>query len=192
MERLGLFALVEVQEDTAVLLLVGDSFHVGAQGRILRAEGRTVIGPVVNSIGYSKFTYSQLKGYTAALGVEFQEDIDLLELQELAIRATIAQPRDTTPAVELEAKLRRLPDPDENGQVKIRPPKATDGAPTRPQSKTGATTAVWDICDRLYAEHSSRPIKEFRKLVMESCAFEEIHPGTASVQYSKWKQSKNL
>lgn len=53
-------------------------------------------------------------------------------------------------------------------------------------SKTGA---VWVIADKCYSEH---PIidKVLRKMVADSCELAGINSSTMSVQYSKWKQTK--
>jgi len=196
----GIFALIEVTQETAKLLMTGDLQRISMQGRILRAEGRQVVGPVVNDQGFSQFNLEQLTDYVLDLG-----DIappltgwDALILSETALRLTMAAEKDITPITVLKDRMARLPDPDMDGVIrcKVKAPVPTNkegkAIPERPKGGTSTTGAVWAIADRLQGENPQIPLKELRKLIMETCAEEEIHPGTAGVQYSKWKTSKNL
>jgi len=196
----GVFALIEVTPSTATLLMTGDLQRISMHGRILRAEGRQVVGPVVNDQGFCQFSLEQLIHYVEGLGgvAPSSTGWDALGLVETALRLTLAAEKDNTPISRLKERMACLPDPDSDGVIrcKVKAPVVTNKEgkviPERPKGGTSTTGAVWSIADRLYEENPQLSIKELRKLIMTACAEEEINPGTAGVQYSKWKTSKNL
>lgn len=80
--------------------------------------------------------------------------------------------------------------------VKTAPVRATQAAtgittPSAPSPK-GATGMVWVIADRILAEVGSADIKALRKAIVTACEAQGINPSTASVQYGKWRQTKNI
>lgn len=194
----GLFALIEITDTTAVHLMTGDSQRIGLHGKLMKAEGRTVIAPVINSRGFARFNQEQLISLVESLGQEVdRETVDIIELGEAAFRLALGSPPDLTPFDTLVDQAAKLPDPDEDGVIRVKvkashqkgsKKEATD----RPKSKTSTTGAVWDIADQIKAENPDLPLKELRKLIMAKCEFEEIHPGTSGVQYSKWKQARGF
>lgn len=196
--RNGVFALVEVTETTAKLLLTGGLQAMALQGRLRKAYGEPVIAPVVSDRGFSRFTEEQLSSYVENLGeVPPETGWDAITLMETAIRLTLGAPRDTTSIEELKTEIGKLPDPDEDGVIRARHKVSVLNAegkviPERPKKEMSSTGAVWAICDQLYEAHSTLELKELRRLIMVECESSGIHHGTAAVQYSKWKTAKSL
>jgi hypothetical protein len=88
----------------------------------------------------------------------------------------------------------------------IAPPIARTSAPSAPRSSAPRTAAtpgdapkfgsktgrVWEIAEAIYAQHAL-PIADFKALrrqIVEACEAEGINGSTASVQFSKWKNTK--
>lgn len=68
------------------------------------------------------------------------------------------------------------------------PRPRTEGPVTAPAvgSKTGK---VWELAEKCYAQHATID-KVLRKMVADACESAGINSSTMSVQYSKWKQTK--
>lgn len=59
--------------------------------------------------------------------------------------------------------------------------------------KAGSTTGrVWEIAEIQLEKLGSGNMKELRRAIVSACENEGINPSTASVQYGKWKTTKNL
>lgn len=196
--RNGVFALVEVTDTTAKLLLTGGLQRMALQGRLRKAYGASVVAPVASDRGFSRFTEEQLISYVEDLGEPSPETgWDAVTLMETAIRLTLGAPRDTTSLEELKTAIAKLPDPDEDGIIRVKrkePVLNSEGKviPERPKKATGTTATVWTICDEVYAANPTLSLKEIRALIMAECENSGIHHGTAGVQYSKWKMAKSL
>ena len=99
-------------------------------------------------------------------------------------------PKTRTPAtiVPVESTNRYLPN--DNIATTVRLPRVESDTIKLPPTK-GATKMVWDIANSCYEQH---PIvdKELRGMVASKCEEAGINPSTVSVQFSKWKQTKNI
>lgn len=68
----------------------------------------------------------------------------------------------------------------------------TDYKPSAPPATGSKTGRVWEIADGIFGAQdvANADWKALRKQIVEACEAEGINSSTASVQYSKWKQTK--
>lgn len=71
------------------------------------------------------------------------------------------------------------------------PRVSTGGAPSEAPKAGSKTGAVWEIAEQIYATFPNPSNwKELRSAIVTACEAQGINGSTASVQFSKWKQTK--
>ena len=168
------------------VVMVGDMKHIQLHGKILEAEGKTVIGPVVAGRSLAKLDKLQLQYlyWNLTNGQAPTEDYSQLIQDTLALINQIEPTKDNLAALQLVI------------DNKVPPPQTPTAPPpiVRPKGTT-TTGIIWAICDEvledLYDGKLPDDWKELRAEVAVRCRHEGFAEGTLSVQYSKWKKSKS-
>jgi hypothetical protein len=168
------------------VVMVGDMKHIQLHGKILEAEGKTVIGPVVAGRSLAKLSKLELQYlyWSLSNGQTPTEDYAQLIQDTLGLINQIEPTKDSLIALQLIVD-NKVPQP--------QGPKVA--APVVRPKGTTTTGIIWAICDEvledLYEGKLPTDWKELRAEVATRCRHEGFAEGTLSVQYSKWKKAKS-
>jgi hypothetical protein len=158
-------------------------------GRILQAEGRTVVAPPLLGRGFAKLEKLPLQ-YLFWNTCNERPPEDYGELIRICMQTIDEMPVVTETVEQLEARCREIGlDLNSSRTEASGSPKAvssSSGPVERPKGES-TTGKVWVIADKLFAEHNGMPPRD---KIMAACVEAGINPATAATQYSKWKKSK--
>lgn len=182
-----LIDLTKVEETKVVV--VGTMHRVQLWGRLLKAQGKSVIAPPLEGRGFAKLEKLALQ-YLFWNHCKRTPPEDYPELvQQCLTQLKFIKPDDTSIET-LEREVAKL-EPEVAAEAKPKKERAPrePGAPVEAPKKTSTTGLVWVIADELTAKHGRLAT---RQEVLAECAENGINPATASTQFSKWKGSKNI
>jgi len=157
-------------------------------GRILQAEGRTVMAPPLLGRGFAKLERLPLQ-YLFWNTCNQKPPEDYGELIRICMQTIDEMPVVTETAEQLEARCRELGLDLNSSRTESTGGSrsaGTSGPVERPKGES-TTGKVWAIADKLFAEHNGMPPRD---KIMAACTEAGINPATAATQYSKWKKSK--
>lgn len=79
----------------------------------------------------------------------------------------------------------------QNTEGEVRAPRVRSEGPAAAPQSGSKTGKVWEIAEQCYAKHGQID-KTLRKMVADACEAAGINSSTMSVQWSKWKTTKNI
>lgn len=185
---------VATVEGTSIVAIAPTLQHASLMGRLLKADGRKVIGPPVEGRGFAKLGKLPLQYLYWNICKEAPPE-DYGELVQNCLTVLRNMPVDETPIAKLELACSKL-EPEEGYNTdnelpvkpkEIKPPKTTRAPGSAPKS-TSVTGLVWVLCDEVL--EASGGVMPARKIFIDKCLEEGINPATAATQYAKWKGSK--
>jgi len=186
-----------VTAPSAKFILKAPLREVQAHARLYahRHPNHSLVAPPIELRSFQKLDQHQLLHIAYGLGVAPEGELDALRVQVYEVVEALKE--DPTPLTALEKDVKRLalPEPDLSGD---KPPKA-DPAPPKPKKERlpsvggvpnpeSTTGKVWKVAEDLFILLGRLPTS---KEVVAKCTELGISSGTASVQYGKWKGSKN-
>lgn len=170
--------------DSTRIVSVAELRQSICMGKLLEAQGRKVIAPVLEGRGFAKLERLQLQYlYWNTFGERPNDDYGVL-LKECLEKAKALEV-DATDLDYLERMVERLED-QQSSQPKAEA-NAADGQPAERPRRAGATLQVWEIADEFQKQGRAN-----RKEIIEECVRRGINASTASTQFSKWKAARNV
>ena len=156
-------------------------------GRILQAEGRTVMAPPLLGRGFAKIDKLPLQ-YLFWNTCQEKPPEDYGELIRICMQTIDTMPVVTETIAQLESRCKELGLDLNSSKTEATGAKvSTSSGPVERPKGESTTGKVWAIADRLFTEHNGMPPRD---KIMAACTEAGINPATAATQYSKWKKTK--